>query len=136
MRRSNSTVIAAATAFAGLALPARAHHSLEDAYDLSRTVALTGTVTEVQWANPHVRLFVEVKDAAAEPKTWSVEIKPPSAMARLGVSAAMLRQAGEISLDVWLAKDGSLSAAGKTLRTVDGTVYDVDGGMNWRRTTE
>ena len=131
MRPSQLALIAAAVA--GLALPLSAHHSLEDTYDLSRTVRLTGVVSEVQWANPHVGLLVEVKDAAAGAKTWSVEIKPPSAMARLGVSPAMLRQAGEISIDVWLAKDGSLSAAGKTLKTADGTVYDVDDGMNWRR---
>jgi hypothetical protein len=45
----------------------------------------------------------------------------------------MLEQAGEIRVDVWLAKDGSLSAAGKTLKTADGAVYDVASGMNWRR---
>ena len=134
MRRSHSTVIAAAGALAALALPVRAHHSLEDTFDLSRTVTLTGVVSEVQWANSHVRLLIDVKGAADEVKTWSVEIKPPNAMARLGVSPAMPRQAGEISVDVWPAKDGSLSAAGKTLTTADGTVYDVDDGMNWRST--
>ena len=133
MRRSRSTVIAAANAFAGLALPVRAHHSLEDTFDLSRTVTLTGVVSEVQWANPHVRFLITVKGAAGEVKTWAVEIKPPSAMTRLGVSPAMLGQ-GEISVDVWLAKDGSLSAAGKTLKTSDGAVYDVASGMNWRAT--
>jgi hypothetical protein len=133
MRRSKLPVIGGAAAFAALALPLRAHHSLEDTYDLSKTVTLTGVVGKVEWTNPHVRLFVEVKGAAAEVKTWSVEIKPPSAMARLGVTPAMLGQSGEISVDVWLAKDGSLSAAGKTLKTPDGTVYDVDDGMNWRR---
>lgn len=132
MRRSRSTVIAAATAFAGLALPVRAHHSLEDTFDLSRTVTLTGVVSEVQWANPHVRFLITVKGAAAEVETWAVEIKPPGAMARLGVSPAMLGQTGQISVDAWLAKDGSLSAAGKTLKTADGTIYDVDDGMNWR----
>ena len=132
MRRSRSTVIAAAAAFAALTLPARAHHSLEDTYDLGRTVTLTGVVSEVQWANPHVRLLVEVKGAAGEVKTWSVEIKPPSAMARLGVSPAMLDRGREISVEVWLAKDGSASAAGKTLKTPDGSLYDVAGGMNWR----
>ncbi|HSC13474.1 MAG TPA: DUF6152 family protein [Gammaproteobacteria bacterium] len=131
MRRSHPTVIAA-TALAALALPLRAHHSLEDTYDLGRTVTLTGVVSEVQWANPHVRLLVEVKGAAGEVKTWQVEIKPPSAMARLGVSQAMLERAGEISVEVWLAKDGSPSAAGKTLKTPDGALYDVASGMNWR----
>ena len=133
MQRPRLVFIAGAAVLAASALPLRAHHSLEDTYDLSRTVTLTGVVAKVEWANPHVRLFVEVKGAAAEAKTWSVEIKPPSAMARLGVSPATLGQAGEISLDVWLAKDGSLSAVGKTLKTADGTVYDVDDGMNWRR---
>jgi uncharacterized protein DUF6152 len=131
MPRRQLALIASAAAAAALALPLSAHHSLEDTHDLSKTVTLTGVVSEVTWANPHVRLLVDVKGAGGEVKTWSVEIKPPGAMARLGVSPVMLRQAGEISVEVWLAKDGSLSAAGKTLKTADGTVYDVDSG-NWR----
>ena len=130
MRPSQFALIAAAVA--GLALPLSAHHSLEDTYDLSRTVTLTGVVSKVEWANPHVRLLVDVKSAAGAVETWSVEIKPPSAMARLGVAPVMLEKA-EISLEAWPAKDGSLSAAGKTLKTTDGTVYDVNDGMNWRR---
>ena len=132
MRRSPLALIAAAAAIAAVALPLRAHHSLEDTYDLSRTVRLTGVVSEVQWANPHVCLLIDVKGAADEVKTWSVEIKPPSAMAKLGVTPVMLGKA-EISVEAWVAKDGSLSAAGKTLKTADGTVYEVDDGMNWRR---
>jgi hypothetical protein len=131
MRRSHSTVIAAATVLAALALPVRAHHPLEEAFDLRRTVTLTGVVRNVEWANPHVRLLVEVKGTAAEIATWMVEIKPPRAMERLGVSAATLSQV-EISVDVWPAKDGSLSASGRTLRTPDGAVYDVSSEWDWR----
>jgi hypothetical protein len=132
MRRSHSIVIAAATVFAALALPVRAHHSLEDTFDQSRTVTLRGVVRKVEWANPHVRLLVEVKGTTAEIATWMVEIKPPRAMERIGVRAATLSQV-EISVDVWPAKDGSLSASGRTLRMPDGAVYDVSSKLDWRR---
>jgi hypothetical protein len=131
MRRPHSTVIAAAAAFAAVAPPVRAHHSLEDTFDLSRTVTLTGVVRQVEWANPHVRLVVEVKGTTDEIATWVVEIKPPNAMERIGVSAATLNEVA-ISVDVWLAKDGSRSASGRTLRMPDGAIHDVSSGMNWR----
>jgi uncharacterized protein DUF6152 len=121
------------SAFTAFVLPVLAHHSLEDAFDVKRTVTLTGHVSRVEWANPHARLFVDVKSAAGELTAWVVEIKPPRAMERIGLDAAMLSQA-DIDVDVWLAKDGSLSASGRTLRMPDGTVLDVASGMNWRAT--
>ena len=131
MRRSRSNVITATIAFAAVVGPARAHHSLEDTFDVSRTVTLTGVVRRVEWTNPHVRLLVEAKGTTGEVATWTVEIKPPNAMEKIGVSAATLNQV-TISVDVWLAKDGSLSASGRTLRMPDGTVYDVASGLGWR----
>jgi hypothetical protein len=130
--RSQLTVIAIATGCAAFALPARAHHSLEDMYDAGRTITLTGAVSNVEWANPHVRLFVDVRGADSEVTTWSVEVKPPNAMARLGLSPDALKQDIEISVDVWLAKDGSLAATGRTLRMPDGVVYDVADALGWR----
>lgn len=124
--------VTVAAALSALALPARAHHSLEDNFDLTRTVTLTGHVSRVEWANPHVRLFVDARDTTGAVKTWVVEIKPPNAMAKLGVDATMLSQA-DIDLDVWLAKDGSLLASGRTLRMPDGTAHDVASGLNWRQ---
>jgi hypothetical protein len=132
MRRSRLLLIAGAL-LAAHALPLRAHHSVEDMYDMSRTITLTGVVKKVEWANPHVRLVVDVRGAGDEIATWSVEVKPPNAMARLGLSADALRQDKPISLDIWLAKDGSLSATGRTLRMPDGTVYDVADALGWRR---
>jgi hypothetical protein len=101
-------------------------------YDAKRTITLTGVVTKVEWANPHVRLFVDVRGAGNEVATWSVEVKPPNALARLGLSPDALKQDGEISVDVWLAKDGSLAASGRTLRMPDGAVYDVADALGWR----
>jgi hypothetical protein len=131
MRRSRLAVVTAATASAALSLPLRAHHSVEDTYDSSKTVTLTGVVPKLEWANPHVRLFVEVKGATGDVTTWCVETEPPRQMERLGLTPAMLGQA-EITVDVWLAKDGSRSASGRTLRMPDGTAYDVASGLDWR----
>lgn len=129
--RSSSTLVTAATVLFAVALPVRAHHSLEDTFDLRRTVTLTGVVTKLEWANPHVRLFVEVKSATGDVTTWCVETEPPRQMEKLGLTPAMLGRA-EIDVDVWLAKDGSRSASGRTLRLPDGTVYDVASALDWR----
>jgi hypothetical protein len=115
-------VFAAATIAATFAGPLRAHHPL-DAYDERRTVTLIGIVANVEWVNPHTRLLLEVKAAAGETTTWSVELDPPNAMTRARVGPEVLKQGDEISVDVWLAKDGSASANGRALRTPDGTVH-------------
>lgn len=111
-----------ATVVAFFAGPLRAHHPL-DAYDERRTVTLTGIVANVEWVNPHTRLLMEVKGATGETTTWSVELDPPRAMTKAGVSSAVLKPGDEISVDVWLAKDGSPSANGRALRTPDGAVH-------------
>ena len=110
--------------------PVSAHHSLEDLYDLRRTVTLSGVVTGVEWANPHTRLFMEVKGATGETTTWSVELDPPGAMTDAGVGSDVLKAGDEISVDLWLAKDGSPSASVQALRTSSGAVF-VASTMRW-----
>ena len=116
-------VVAAATVVASFAGSLHAHHSLEETYDVRRAVTLTGVVTNVGWVNPHTLLSLEVKGATGETTIWSVELGPPHGMTRSGMGPAVLKQGDEISVDVWLAKDGSPSANGRALRAAGGAVY-------------
>lgn len=125
-------VVAAATVVACFAGTVRAHHPLEETYDLRRAVTLNGVAVSVEWTNPHTLLVMEVKGATGETTAWTVEIDPPNAMTRAGLDATKLRQGVEISVDVWLAKDASPSAHAKVLRAADGTVY-VASTLPWKR---
>jgi len=103
-----------------LASPLLAHHSLEDTYDLNRTITLVGIVSRVEWVNPHARLDVDVRNANGGITTWSVELGAPNTMIRYGLGASVLRQGDQVSVDVWIAKDSSLTASGQALRLADG----------------
>jgi hypothetical protein len=65
------------------ALPASAHHG-PGAYDLEQTVTITGTVTDFQFVNPHVLIYVAVTDADGHERVWAGELTSPNRMARLG----------------------------------------------------
>jgi hypothetical protein len=116
--------IATGFALVFLGAPVLAHHSLEDMYDVNRTVTLVGVVSRVEWVNPHARLHVDVRGATGSITTWSVELGAPNTMIRYGLGPAVLKQGDEVSVDVWIAKDSSLSASGQALRLPDGrTAY-------------
>jgi hypothetical protein len=118
--RLGSAAIATGIALACLASPLLAHHSLDGTYDLSRTVTLVGSVSGVEWVNPHARLHVDVRNANGGITTWSVELGAPNTMIRYGLSPSILKQGDQVSVDVWIAKDGSFSASGQVLRLADG----------------
>jgi Family of unknown function (DUF6152) len=98
-----------------------AHHSLEDTYDVNRTVTLVGAVSRVEWVNPHARLHVDVRNADGGITTWSVELGAPNTMVEYGVGPSVLTVGDQVSVDVWIAKDSSLTASGRVLRLANGS---------------
>ncbi len=71
-----------------------AHHSFSSEYDGQKTFKISGVVTKVEWTNPHVRFYVDVKDADGTVATWNLELASPSALLRNGWSSRTLK-AGE-----------------------------------------
>ena len=121
---------------AGIALtfgvsPLRAHHSLEDTHDLRRTVTLTGVISSVEWVNPHARLYLDVTGANGVVARWSVELGAPNTMTRFGAGPDVLKPGDQVSVDVWIAKDSSLTASGQALKLSDGRTLQMASG--WRR---
>ena len=106
--------------------PLRAHHSLEDSHDLRRTVTLTGVVSSVEWVNPHTRLFLDVTGANGAVARWSVELGAPNTMTRFGAGPAVLKPGDQVSADVWIAKDSSLTASGQALKLSDGRTLQME----------
>jgi hypothetical protein len=95
------------------ALPLAAHHSAAAEFDITKPVTLKGVVTRAEWINPHAWLHMDVKDADGNVVPWLVELAPPLFLKRAGVTKESFTQAGEVTVDVWLAKDGSRHAGSR-----------------------
>jgi len=95
------------------ALPVAAHHSAAAEFDISKPVTLKGVVTRAEWINPHAWLHMDVKDAGGNVVPWMVELASPSILKRAGVTKDALNQAGEVTIEVWLAKDGARRAGAR-----------------------
>jgi len=85
----------------------QAHHSFAGQYDRSKSKTITGTVTKIEWLNPHIFLYVAVKDDAGKETVWAVEGNAPNAIYRLGWRQNTVKIGDTITVEGWLARDGS-----------------------------
>jgi hypothetical protein len=109
-------------------LPLLAHHSVQAQFDLEKPIQINGTVTKVEWINPHSYLFVDVKDAAGSVKHWAFEMAGPGALRKAGLSRADrggLKAGDMIIVNGVLAKDGTDSGLVKTITLSDGRVFTI-----------
>jgi hypothetical protein len=97
----------------------RAHHSFAAEFDLNKPVTLTGAVTRIEWANPHIWVYLDVKDDQATTH-WQCEGGAPNTLTRNGWSKDSLKANDQITVDGWLAKDGSKTCNIRSLRMPDG----------------
>ncbi len=96
-------------------LPAFGHHSVAADFDVSRTVRITGTISKVEFVNPHVMFSVDVKNPDGTVIQWKVETAGPNVLIRSGVTKALLAEGTIVVVDAYPAKDGSRKANGRTL---------------------
>jgi hypothetical protein len=110
--------------FAGLSMlgthPAFAHHSFAGEFDTSKPVTLEGTVTRIDWENPHVHYFVDVPGPNGTVVNWSCETGGPTRLARKGWTHDSLKVGDKIIVHGYLAKDGSHAADGREVTLADG----------------
>ena len=88
------------------AVPALAHHSVPGTFNVEKTVAIKGTISKIDWINPHIYIYVDVKDPAGALTTWKVETLPTNHMRRAGVTKEeILREAkaGEVTVHMYPA---------------------------------
>jgi hypothetical protein len=100
-----SFVIAAALTLA--ALPAFAHHSFSAEYDVNKVLMLKGVITKVEWTNPHVRFYVDVKDEKGVVTNWDLELQSLNTLTRAGWNKYDLKVGETVTVTAYLASDGS-----------------------------
>jgi hypothetical protein len=112
----------AAVLFGVLLVPAsvRAHHAFAAEFDIKRPVKLRGTVTKMDWINPHSWIHIDVKGADGKVVKWMVEGGSPNSLLRLGFTEAALPPGSEVVVEGFQAKDGTNKAVGQFIAFADG----------------
>ena len=101
--------------------PVLAHHSFAAQYDANKPVTLKGTVTKVEWTNPHARFYIDVKDAGGAVVNWNLELASPNYLKRAGWSSTSLKEGDEVTVEGSLARSGANMANAATVTFADGT---------------
>ena len=116
--KSSLFALLALAALSGL--PAVAHHSFAAEFDGTKTVKLEGTLSKLEWANPHIWLYLDVKDASGAIVKWQCEGGAPNMLTRNGWTKESLKPGDTILVDGWLAKDGSKTCNARSVKLSDG----------------
>jgi hypothetical protein len=96
-----------ALACVSLALPLAAHHSISSEFDTSKSFTVSGTLTKVEWVNPHAYIYVESKDAKGTAVEYSLEAGPPGNLRRAGILKTMFTVGDHVTVDAYASKDGT-----------------------------
>jgi hypothetical protein len=110
---------------AGLALlfqvkPASAHHAFAAEFDAKKGIKISGTVTKLEWANPHAWVYLDVKDGSGKVTSWSFELGSPNGLVRRGWRRTSLKEGDQVTIQGFRAKDGSNVANAHTVTLPDG----------------
>lgn len=113
-------LVMSTVSLAVLATPALAHHSFAAEYDVKQPITMTGTVTKVEWLNPHARFYIDVKDKDGKVINWEFELGSPNSLMRKGWTRNSLKPGDVVTVDGFRAKDGSSLGNARTINLADG----------------
>jgi hypothetical protein len=120
MKTTLLSVLAVSAGLLAAVAPMLAHHSFAAEFDGAKPVALTGTVTKVDWVNPHSWIYIDVKGDDGSVANWGMETGPPNVLYRAGWRKDSVKPGDTISVRGFAAKDGSHTMAARQIQTADG----------------
>jgi hypothetical protein len=118
--RTRLAIVATCASLLLAAMPVRAHHSFAAEFDAKKPISLRGTVTRVEWINPHTWIHIDVKSPDGRVTEWMIEGGTPNTLFRRGITKDSLQPGTEIIVDGYQAKNGSNRANGRDVTLADG----------------
>jgi hypothetical protein len=109
------SVLALLAGILSATVSAYAHHSFAAEFDANKPVNLTGTVTKVEWQNPHVWFYVDVKDASGKVANWGIEMGSPNGLMRAGWERSVMKPGDVVTVEGSRAKDDSNNANARSV---------------------
>ena len=104
MRRIAAGIV---IAFASATVPAGAHHSFSAEFDAKQPLTMTGTVTKLEWTNPHVWFYIDVKDDTGKVTNWGMEMGSPNGLLRTGWTRTSMKIGDVVTVDGFKARNGT-----------------------------
>ena len=116
----NLWVLAAGFGLVLATVPVRAHHAFAAEYDADKPITLVGTVTKLEWLNPHARIYIDVKDESGKIVNWDCELGPPNGLMRRGWNRNSLKAGHVVTITGFRSKLSATNANARTVKLPDG----------------